>query len=753
MAPTLAATFIIVVVLLSAYEFGISSSLKDLGGIESFLSIMTSAVIAIIPTYLALRKQRTLQRRTLSALSKLENAEAVLEESERRFREMLENVDLVALTLDMNGIITFCNNHMLRLTGWTRDEVLGRDYFSIFVPNSNPARKKVFIENVRSGVVAPHLENQIITKNGDLKDIVWSNTMLRNGIGSSVGTASIGDDVTAAKQAERRLRLQYSVTAVLAESAPLNETLLKILERLCTGLKWDMGVIWTVDRAAKVLRCAAIWHPPSTEFNDFAADNRKRILVNGQDLPGQVWTSGQAAWRSDIAIDLSYERQVSGALGMHGWIGIPIVLPKQVLGVLEIFSAEIQAADPEMLASLAAVGMQIGQYIERRQLEEQYRQAQKMEAIGTLSGGIAHDFNNIIGAIIGFTELAKMDLNGNPVVAEHLDDVLLGANRAADLVRQILAFSRQHEQERKPIQLRHVVTEALKLLRATIPAPIEFEVSIAKDVATVLADATQVHQIVMNLATNAAHAMKDRMGRLGVVLENYDVTPDGVEAHPGLPTGRYVRLSISDTGCGMNEQTVSRIFEPFFTTKAPGEGTGLGLAVVQGIMQSHEGAVTVYSHLGEGTTFHLYFPVSGAEEIEAEIETVSVPRGAGESILYVDDELPLARMGQKVLEHLGYSVEMFTLPLEALEAVKRDPQRFSLVITDHMMPRLTGLDLASQLLAIRPNIPIILMTGYTATLTVERVHKMGLRDLLIKPISVANLAASVERIFSNVRTA
>jgi CheY-like chemotaxis protein len=344
-----------------------------------------------------------------------------------------------------------------------------------------------------------------------------------------------------------------------------------------------------------------------------------------------------------------------------------------------------------------------------------------------------------------------MDLNENSVVAEHLDDVLVGANRAADLVRQILAFSRQHEQERKPIQLRHVVAEALKLLRATIPAPIEFLVSLDKDVPTVLADATQVHQIVMNLGTNASHAMKDRLGRLTVVLENFEVAAEGVEVHPGLLPGRYVRLSMSDTGHGMDQTTLSRIFEPFFTTKDPGEGTGLGLAVVQGIMQSHEGAVTVYSHVGEGTTFHLYFPASGVEEIDADIEIAAVPRGNGESILYVDDEAALAKMGEKILEHLGYAVEIHTNSMAALAAVRAKPEAYSLVVTDQMMPGLTGLDFARQIRAIRPDLPIVLITGYTATLTTERVQAMGMSDLLLKPISVATLGTTVHRVLSDAR--
>ena len=250
---------------------------------------------------------------------------------------------------------------------------------------------------------------------------------------------------------------------------------------------------------------------------------------------------------------------------------------------------------------------------EYRTLEEQFRQAQKMEAIGTLAGGIAHDFNNILAAISGYTELARMTLKENPEVREHLGAVLQAASRATDLVRQILTFSRQQPPERRPIQLRPVVAESLKLLRATIPSTIEFDTSLAADAPTVLADATQIHQILMNLGTNAWHAMKDRTGRLQVKLEKCVVDAAHAATQPRLRPGVYARVSVSDTGCGMDQATLRRIFEPFFTTKPPGEGTGLGLAVVHGIMDSHDGAVTVYSQPGEGTVFHLYFPAHAGE--------------------------------------------------------------------------------------------------------------------------------------------
>ncbi len=386
---------------------------------------------------------------------------------------------------------------------------------------------------------------------------------------------------------------------------------------------------------------------------------------------------------------------------------------------------------------------------ERKKVEEQFRQAQKMEAIGTLAGGIAHDFNNILAAINGYTELARMVLGDNPAVREYLNSVLVASGRAAALVRQILTFSRQEPIERHLIQLQAVVAECHKLLRATIPATIEINVSIAADAPTVLADTTQIHQVLMNLGTNAWHAMKDRTGRLQVKLERCVVDEAIAAAQPRLRPGVYARVSVSDTGSGMDHATLRRIFEPFFTTKPLGEGTGLGLAVVHGIMDSHDGAVTVFSQPGEGTVFHLYFPAQAGAAAVAAVDEGPVPRGQGERILFVDDEELLARLGQKTLTELGYETEIATDPAGALALVRTDPTRFALVLTDQTMPGMTGLHLANVIRQIRPGMPIILMTGFSASLTPARLEAAGIRQLLLKPSTINSLGTAVHAALSN----
>jgi PAS domain S-box-containing protein len=752
-APALLTTFLIVVALLSAYEFLFSGTLQRFGQAESIFSIGVSALFAVIPTYLALRKQKKMHGRVLSTLAELRFVEAASKESERRFREMLENVELLAVIIGRNGIVTFCNNYMLQLTGWRRDEVEGKDFFPIFVPGAFQGRKGAFLQNIEAGTVELHIERQIRTKRGDLLEVVWSNTMLRDGEGKITGTASIGDDVTIRRRAEGRLQLQRSVTAVLADAAPLNETYPKILEKLCTGLDWDMAIIWIVDRGAKVLRCAEVWHPPSTEYRVFADENRSRTFVSGQGLPGRVWAEGAASWHEDIATVDGFQRLTAIDAGMHGWIGFPVMLPKRDLGVVELFNAQTQSPDAEMLATLAGIGMQVGQYIDRQQLEEQLRQAQKMEAIGTLAGGVAHDFNNILTVIIGYTELLKLSLADRPEFNEELDAVAKAGARAKDLVKQILTFSRQEHAQRETLQLAPVVEEAMKFLRATIPSTIEIRSRVAADVPAVLADPTEIHQIVMNLGTNAWHAMKDRSGKLDVELESFVVDRELAAHTPQLREGRYARLSVSDTGKGMESATLSRIFEPFFTTKVVGEGTGLGLSVVHGIVQGHDGAITVDSTPGVGTTFRLYFPADLSEELTADIQATAIPIGAGERVLYVDDEAPVANLGKAILERLNYSVDARTDAKEALELIRSEPGRFDLVISDQTMPSMTGVDFARQIKLIRPDLPILLTTGYMGQLKIEGLRPLGISELLPKPVTVRTLGEVVHRMLADMRAA
>ena len=384
---------------------------------------------------------------------------------------------------------------------------------------------------------------------------------------------------------------------------------------------------------------------------------------------------------------------------------------------------------------------------EQKRLEEELSQAHKMEAIGTLAGGIAHDFNNILSAIIGFTELAKMELEDDSRAAADLSEVLRASKRATGLVKQILMFSRKGAHKREKLKPYLIVKEALKLMRASLPTTLKIQENIDPESGTILADPTTIHQVMVNLCTNALHAMEEETGTLKVTLVRRILSADDVLGHPGVSPGPFIELSVSDTGCGMDKQTQQRIFEPYFTTKETGKGTGLGLAVVLGVVQDHGGMITVDSELKKGTTFHVCFPAIIKEvktPVKAE-EVKPLPTGT-ERILVVDDETPIIALQKAVLSSLGYTVTVKSSSEEALKVFKNDPNSFDLLITDQTMPVLSGAKLAKEVLSIRPDMPIIICTGYSATLYKERAMEIGIKKYLIKPIDRKDLARTVRSV-------
>ncbi|SPF39019.1 Two component histidine kinase [Syntrophobacter sp. SbD1] len=382
---------------------------------------------------------------------------------------------------------------------------------------------------------------------------------------------------------------------------------------------------------------------------------------------------------------------------------------------------------------------------ERRRAETQLWQAQKMEALGTLAGGIAHDFNNILGIIFGYTEMARLSIPDNLTATKKLDQVLKAADRAKDLVQQILAFSRQGEKEKKPVQVSLVFKEALKMLRATIPSTIDIRSDISSR-STVLGDPTQIHQVLMNLCTNAVHAMRDQGGTLEVKLADVLLEPKAGDRYSELEEGLHVQLIVKDTGHGIGPAIMDRIFDPFFTTKEAGVGTGLGLAVVHGIVNGHGGVIEVESEPGKGTMFKVLIP---AAESLCSSDAVKPSLAQGhERILVVDDEAGLASAMADMLEGLGYETLCRTSSLEALETFLHQPgdQPFDLVITDMTMPNLTGLGLARELLRLKPQLPIIICTGFSEHIGPERIEKLGIKGFLMKPVTLRDLAVLVRKV-------
>ncbi len=394
---------------------------------------------------------------------------------------------------------------------------------------------------------------------------------------------------------------------------------------------------------------------------------------------------------------------------------------------------------------------------QREELERQLVQAQKLEAIGTLAAGIAHDFNNILSAVTGFAELAKGEVEPGSEVSGDLDEVLSAGERARELVGQILAFARQDEAggRRAVVELPPIVREAGRLLRRSIPTSIDFEIRIGNGCSSVLAEGTRIHQIVVNLVTNAYHALIDRQdvgdqGHIVLALDDVDVNSSSFGTLSTLKPGRYARISVRDNGVGMSPTTVQRIFEPYFTTKRPGQGTGLGLSIVHGIVISHGGEITVKSRLGEGTAFFVYLPCAeSVQESQTRVRDEADRLRGNERILFVDDDDSILRLASRSLRKLGYEVTTQRNGVRALETFKASPDSFDIVVTDPMMPHMTGTQLGQALLRIRPELPVILCTGFDGNLSPGEVVGLGIRSVAQKPIVGTELAALVRKTFDN----
>ncbi len=390
---------------------------------------------------------------------------------------------------------------------------------------------------------------------------------------------------------------------------------------------------------------------------------------------------------------------------------------------------------------------------EKTKLEDQLIQLQKMETIGTLAGGIAHDFNNILTPMLGYTEMALEELSQESILRYDIEQINSAALRGKDLVQQILTFSRQVDFDKKPLKLDDEVVEVLKLMRASFPSNIEIKQELDPDCGTVLADATQMHQIIMNLCTNAYHAMMPAGGVLGVKLDKQKVGARQINGSAKIQKGTYIRLTISDTGHGMDKRTMERIFEPFFTKKEVGSGSGLGLSVVHGIVNNYHGTITVESEPGEGATFSIYLPQHSEHYIQEQEVSQKIQKGKG-SILFVDDEKEITFMGKRMLESLGYTVDIKTDSLMALQDFKKDPNKYDLLVTDQAMPKMTGTELIGEMKQIRPELKTIIITGYRDSIPANVMEQSGIDDILPKPLILSEFSVLIRKVLGdNVKKA
>ncbi|MBW1722750.1 MAG: PAS domain S-box protein [Deltaproteobacteria bacterium] len=528
-------------------------------------------------------------------------------------------------------------------------------------------------------------------------------------------------------------------------------TILSIVRDITDRKRAEEALREERDRAQKYLDIAGVIFLVLDRNGTVSLVNRKGIEVLGyseEEILGKNWFDTFIPEENREPLRGFFQGMIEGKLQPVEYHENPILTKDGNIKIIAWHNSILRDKEGNISGTLSSgedITRQKQDEEEKRKLMLMLQHAQKMEAIGTLAGGIAHDFNNILTPLIVHAEMALLDLQPDHTVRNNLEQILNSAKRARDLVKQILTFSRQQEHEPRPLKVGLIIKEALKLLRASLPTTIEIRQRILSQQDTVLADPVQIHQVFMNLATNAAHAMREDGGVLTVTLEDLVVGPEEKARHPELTANcRYVKLTVADTGHGMERAVLERIFEPYFTTKVKGEGTGMGLAVVLGIVKSHKGVITVESEPGKGSTFEIYLPrCPERPPVECE-EIVHIPRG-NETILLVDDEPGMIETLQLMLLRLNYKVEARTGSLDALQAFRANPDKFDLVITDMTMPHMTGIELAREILGIRSNIPIILCTGFSELVSEETAKAAGIKEFIMKPIVMNEIALTIRR--------
>ncbi|NNF98105.1 MAG: PAS domain S-box protein [Desulfobacteraceae bacterium] len=631
-----------------------------------------------------------------------------LTQSEKRYRGVFENTGTATAIIDQDGIISYVNQEFINLVGYKKNELERVQKWYSFIPKTDIAK-------ISSSATSVDLlaffrdkarEFKIVDKSGTTKYVLSKIGVIPDAKKSVLSLT----DITKRKQAEEAVREKEANLSSIFRVAPIgigvvaHNRLISVNRTIYEMLGYDQDIL--LNKHIRFL------------FNDEEEFTRTSKL-----LMEQIRELGTGT------IETKWRRK------NHRLVDIQL---------------RITPIDHLNLSSgLTFTALDISERIvaqkEREQLGIQLRQAQKMEAIGTLAGGIAHDFNNILAAIIGYTEMTIEDLAENPAAKRRLDQVLKASFRARELVSQILTFSRQTDGEKHPVRMKPLIKEALKLLRATLPTTIEIVENLNAGFDRVYANSTQIHQVLMNLCTNAKQAMRQDGGTLTIKLENETYKTEQTIGHFHLIPRLYVRLTVADTGHGMPREIAERIFDPYFTTKGKTEGTGLGLSMVHGIAQDNGGAVSVETDLGKGTRFEVYLPVTDIKAVP-DSQRPQIALTGTERILLVDDEELLASVYKDMLEGLGYHVITKTNSHDALKLFESHPDDFDLVLTDYTMPNLTGLQLAEAILKIRSDTPVILCSGYAEDITPEFVKSRGVRKMVTKPLVKNEMSAVIRRV-------
>jgi PAS domain S-box-containing protein len=657
-------------------------------------------------TFVLFAWNRVLRKTVAARTAALKTSVKELQALSIRQDAILTAVPDVIMEVDTNKVYTWANRAGLEFFG---EDVVGKEATSYFEGEQNTYDA---VQPLFEGEVAVlYIESWQKRKDGETRLLAWWCRELRDDQGNVTGAISTARDITEhrrsaveIRESEERFRAIFERSTVGKSLTAPDGKLLRINNALADMLGYAIEEV-------QHRNFAQITHP------DDMAKSREciRILLAGEQADYRmekryIHKSGDIVW-ADVGTTLLRNEQ-----------GTPLYFITSIVDV-----SERKQADAEKM-----------------KLQTQLLQAQKMEAIGTLAGGIAHDFNNILSAVIGYTELAQMKIEADSEIKNYLNGVLTAGVRAKDLVKQILEFSRQTQKEQIPVLMSLIVKETLRLIRSSLPATIDIRQNIQSQ-SYVLSDPTRLHQIVMNLCTNAAHAMREKGGILEAVLTDVEIDADFCSFHPQIQPGAYQKLTVSDTGQGMTSDVMNRIFDPFFTTKPKDEGTGLGLSVVHGIVKDFGGTITVCSEPGKGTSFNLYFPIIEGRAEEKPEDHTTLPAGT-ERILVVDDEKDIINIIKKIFTSLGYAVEARTSSLEALALFEAMPDKFDLVISDMTMPQMTGDMLARELIKIRPDLPVILCTGFSENISKEKAATMGIKAFLMKPLRKEELAHTIRKV-------
>ncbi len=646
---------------------------------------------------------------TVRDISGRKRTEEALRKSQGVLQHIVDSVPQSIFWKDRNSVFLGCNQLYIKATGLSSPEqIVGKTDLDLPWLRQDSEAYRADDQYVMSNNIEKlHIIEPLQQADGQRRWIDTSKVPLLDDDGQVYGILGIYEDITERKRVEKALTDSESRYRLLFESAGdaifimLNETVMECNEKV-------VDLFGCHDKGQIV----------GQSIVKFSADKQ----------PGDLPASKLALEKITAALN--------GEAQFFPWTH------KRCDGVLVETEVTLNRLDLGEAGNFLAI---VRDVTAQKQTETQLRQAQKMESIGTLAGGIAHDFNNILNAIVGYTDLAMMRGKDEAVdLQDDLRQVRMAAERATELVRQILTFSRKQPKEKAPLQISLIIKEALKLLRASIPTNIEIRQEIISE-GTVLADPTEIHQLTMNLCTNAFHAMVDRGGVMGVSLTEMVVDHKIFDSGTLLPPGSYEVLSVSDTGCGMDQETITKIFEPYFTTKEVGKGTGLGLAVVHGIVKGHHGEIAVYSEPGRGTTFNVYLPMIAQDAALSVVGEAPPGAKAHELVMVVDDECVIRDMLSKFLVQVGYRVETFANGLEAWQTLSQRPSDWDILVTDQTMPAMTGEQLAAKALAIRPELPIIICSGYSTIMVGDHIKELGVSAFLQKPIGRNMLLTQVAK--------